>query len=123
MYNFTSIDDPLNIKMFKFSHDITLDDFNLYKDNLDYLLNQQQPFYAIFDLLEIKSFNMDFFLKQTTYMYSKKKIVGKYLKGSVILVDDIYKMLINITLSIKKPISPNIITSNLEDGIQFLVLL
>ncbi len=123
MYNFTSISNPLNINIFKFSEQITIDEFNSYKDNLNFLLNQQNPFYAVFDLLEIKSFNIGFFLKQISYMYSKQDLVKKYLKGSVILVDDSYKTLINVTLAIKKPINPNIVTSNLEDGIQFLILL
>ncbi len=44
MYNFTSISNPLNINIFKFSEQITIDEFNSYKDNLNFLLNQQNPF-------------------------------------------------------------------------------
>jgi hypothetical protein len=109
--------------MFKFSDPIDDNEFELYKNDLNSLLDKKKQFYAIFDLLEIKSFNINFFFKQMTYMYSKSHIVEKYLKGCVILVDNQYGSIINMALSLKKPIAPNFITSNLEDGIKFLVLL
>lgn len=123
MYNFTNIQDPININMFKFSDTINNNEFELYKNNFDQLLNQAKDFYAVFDLLEIKSFNINFFLKQMTYMYSKNNIVKQYLKGSVIVVNKKYESLIKMSLSLKKPITPNYVTSNLEEGIRFLILL
>ena len=123
MYNFTNIQDPININMFKFSDTINNNEFELYKNNFDQLLNQAKDFYAVFDLLEIKSFNINFFLKQMTYMYSKNNIVKQYLKGSVIVVNKKYESLIKMSLSLKKPITPNYVTSNLEEGVRFLILL
>ena len=123
MYNFTCIEKPININMFKFSDTINNNEFELYKNNFDQLLNQAKDFYAVFDLLEIKSFNINFFLKQMTYMYSKNNIVKQYLKGSVIVVNKKYESLIKMSLSLKKPITPNYVTSNLEEGVRFLILL
>lgn len=121
MYNFTCIQKPININMFKFSDPIDDNEFELYKNDLNTLLDKKIQFYAIFDLLEIKSFNINFFIKQMTYMYSRSHIVEEYLKGSVIVVDKKYGSIINMALSLKKPIAPHFITSNLEDGIKFLV--
>ena len=105
MYEFTHITRPFNINIFKFSGDIKDKEFKLYKKDFDNLLNQKNSFYVIFNLLEINKFNINFFIKQMNYMYTKEKVVKKYLKASVILTNGYYKTLIKISLSMKKPIN------------------
>ena len=68
MYNFTYIQKPININIFKFSETINDNEFNLFKNDFDQLVDQGQYFFAIFDLLEIKTYNIRFFMKQLSYM-------------------------------------------------------
>ena len=55
------------------------------------------------------------------YIYSNEKEVKKYLKASSIIISQNYIKLIELGFIFKKPITPNYLTSNLENGIQYLI--
>ena len=44
MFNFSSIDDPININLFKFYNDIHKEDFKKYEIKMDELYNKKKKF-------------------------------------------------------------------------------
>lgn len=123
MYEYNVITYPKNLNIFKFSGNIESKDFESYKKDLDLILDKKQIFYSFFDILDIKNFNINFLLKQISYIYSKQKSIKMYMKGNIVLVDKSYESVINMTIKLKKPLCPNFVTSNREEGIKFLLLL
>lgn len=123
MYEYKYIKEPINMIMFKFSGNVNDNEFNLYKNDLNNILESQKAFYSVFDILDIKNFDINFFIKQVSYMYSKKSLIKKLMKGNVILVDKSYESIVSMTIKLKKQLCPNFITSKKEEGIKFLLLL
>lgn len=121
MLTYNSVDKPIDIKIFKFSSNVDNDTFKDYKDKFNELLSNKKTFYVIFDLMKLDNFSLSFFTNQMMYMYSKSKIIKKYLKASVILINESYIPMINFAMKIRKEIVPNLVTSNLEKGIEFLL--
>ena len=64
--------------MFKFSGNVNDNEFNLYKNDLNNILESQKAFYSVFDILDIKNFDINFFIKQVSYMYSKKSLINTF---------------------------------------------
>ena len=121
MLTYNSINNLINIKIFKFSKKIDNNTFIDYENKFNKLLSEGKTFYVIFDLLNIDNFSITFFTQQMYYMYSKSNIIKKYLKASVIVINQSYIPVINFAMAIKKEIVPNLVTSNLEEGVNFLL--
>ena len=121
MYKFHSIEEEFKLYVFEFSGKNTNNDFNLFKKDFDKLLNNKEFFVSIFNLLNLQSFDISFFFKKSNYIFSKKEEVKKYLKASSIVISKDYIKLIELGLFFKKPITPNYLTTNLENGIQYLL--
>jgi len=121
MLTYKSISNPIDIKIFKFSKKIDNNTFIDYENKFNKLLSEGKTFYVIFDLLNIDNFSITFFTQQMHYMYSKSNIIKKYLKASVIVINQSYIPVINFAMAIKKEIVPNLVTSNLEEGVNFLL--
>lgn len=124
MFNFSSIDDPININLFKFYNDIHKEDFKKYEIKMDELYNKKKNFYLIFDLLEVGNVNLGLVFKQAKYMMERTELNKKFLVGSVILVKStVVKGIINMIFSIKKPVSPNLVTDSFQSGLEYLTQL
>ena len=121
MYKYYTLKDGFNLSLFEFSKKTSNDDFNLFKNDFDKLLKKKDVFVAVFNLLNIESFNINFFYQKMNYIYSNKEEVKKYLKASSIIISKNYIKLIELGFVFKKPITPNYLTSNLESGIQYLL--
>lgn len=121
MYKYYTLKDGFNLRLFEFSEYTSNSDFNLFKNDFDKLLKKKEGFIAIFNLLNIKSFSINFFYQKMNYIYSNEKEVKKYLKASSIIISQNYIKLIELGFIFKKPITPNYLTSNLENGIQYLI--
>ena len=121
MLTYKSISNPIDIKIFKFLKKIDNNTFIDYENKFNKLLSEGKTFYVIFDLLNIDNFSITFFTQQMHYMYSKSNIIKKYLKASVIVINQSYIPVINFAMAIKKEIVPNLVTSNLEEGVNFLL--
>lgn len=121
MYSFNhSNSNNMKMCVFEFSEKISKEEFEEFKKDFDTLLKNQTPFYVIFNLLNIKNFDIKFFYKKMDYIYKNKNSVRKYLNASSIIINDSYGKLIKFGLKIKKPISPNKVCKDLESGISFL---
>lgn len=121
MYKFKSTNDDININLFEFSEDIKKENLVSFQNDFDSIFNKKKPFFVIFNLLNISSFDMKFFITMLTYIHKNKTLVQQYLKASSIIVNDKYRSILNIGLKMKKPITPNFITSDLNQGIQFFI--
>lgn len=80
-------------------------------------------FYLIVDLSKIKKIPIKILLKFTKFMkvnyYNNKKYV---ISSGILIKNNITKMLINIAFKIQKPASPYIISNNIKDINNFLVI-
>ena len=60
MYKYYSMNNNIKICLFEFSGKTSNDDFNLFKIDFDKLLNRKKSFVAIFNLIGVESFNINF---------------------------------------------------------------
>ena len=121
MYKFKSTNDEINVNLFEFSDKISKDNLKLFQNDFDSIFSKKKPFFVIFNLLNISSFDMTFFITMLTYIHNNKSLVKQYMKASSIIVNDKYSSILNIGLKIKKPLTPNFVTSDLNQGIQFFI--
>tara|TARA_E500000178_G_C16393869_1_gene475599 strand:+ start:40 stop:432 length:393 start_codon:yes stop_codon:yes gene_type:complete len=112
-----------NLNLFEFSNKISKEEFNKFKSDFDNLLNKQDKFLVVFNLLKIKSFDINFFLKKMDYIYKNKDLVKMYMSGSTIVISNKYLGILKFGLAMKKPLCPNCVTEDLRDGMNFLVKL
>mgnify|MGYP001189245387 FL=1 len=112
-----------NLNLFEFSNKISKEEFNKFKSDFDNLLNKQDKFLVVFNLLKINSFDINFFLKKMDYIYKNKDLVKMYMSGSTIVINNKYLGILKFGLAMKKPLCPNCVTEDLRDGMNFLVKL
>ena len=112
-----------NLNLFEFSNKISKEEFNKFKSDFDNLLNKQDKFLVVFNLLKIKIFDINFFLKKMDYIYKNKDLVKMYMSGSTIVISNKYLGILKFGLAMKKPLCPNCVTEDLRDGMNFLVKL
>ena len=90
---------------------------------MNYIIKKKN-FYLIFDLLEVGNVNLGLVFKQAKYMMERTELNKKFLVGSVILVKStVVKGIINMIFSIKKPVSPNLVTDSFQSGLEYLTQL
>ena len=105
------------INVFKFYDILTDDDVSKFAKDIQKLLNKNEIFYIILDVMHIKNFNFDFFNK-FDYIFEDEYKVKRYFKGSVILTNN--KRILSFILSIKKPLMPTNVNNNYQDAIKYL---
>ena len=121
MYTFLNSDiNKVNLFVFEFAEKVSKDEFEKFNFDFDNLLKNNNSFYAIFNLLGIKDFDLNFFYKKMDYIYKNKIRVKQLLTASSIVIKEAYGKVIKFGLKIKKPISPNIVCSDLEEGKEFI---
>ena len=121
MYQYNYSKDFINLHVFEFKDKVQKNEFERFKEDFDKLLTLNSEFYAVFNLLDIKDFDIKFFYKKMDYIYSNKEVVKKLLQASSIVIKNSYGNLIKLGLKIKKPLSPNLVCDNMGLGVQFLI--
>ena len=121
MYKKKSLIDPFNIQLFKFSDKVSKEELNIFKNDLNSLFTSKQPFYIIFDMAALKSFDISIFMTMTKHIYKNKVAVKEFMKASSIIVSPGIAPLIKIALKFNTPLAPNLISSSIENGIEFLL--
>jgi hypothetical protein len=121
MYQYNYSKDFINLHVFEFKDKVQKNEFEKFKEDFDKLLTLNSEFYAVFNLLDIKDFDIKFFYKKMDYIYSNKEIVKKLLQASSIVIKNSYGSLIKLGLKIRKPLSPNLVCDNMGLGVQFLI--
>ena len=109
MYQYNYSKDFINLHVFEFNDKVQKNEFERFKEDFDKLLTLNSEFYAVFNLLDIKDFDIKFFYKKMDYIYSNKEVVKKLLQASSIVIKNSYGNLIKLGLKIKKPLSPNLV--------------
>ena len=121
MYTYQNSDiNKMNLVLFEFADKVSKEEFENFKSDFDNLLKINKPFFAIFNLLGIKDFDIKFFYKKMDYIYKNKDKVKQLLIASSIVIKESYGKLIKFGLKLKKPISPNIVCDDLNKGEEFL---
>ena len=121
MYNLKRTNDDININLFQFSNTITKDDLINFQKDFDLIFSEKKTFFVIFNLLNISSFDMNFFITMLSYIHKNKVLVKEFMKASSIIVTSKFRPILNMALSIKKPFTPNFVTSDLNVAIEFLL--
>lgn len=122
MYNYSTLKNKLfDIHIFDFSKNTSDNDFSLFKKDFNTLLANKEKFMAVFNIINIESFNINFFYQKMNYIYSNKILVKNYLVASSIVVSEKYLKLIELGFVFKKPITPNFLTSQYSLGLQYLI--
>lgn len=121
MYTYQNSDiNKMNLILFEFADKVSKEEFENFKSDFDNLLKINKPFFAIFNLLGIKDFDINFFYKKMDYIYKNKDKVKQLLIASSIVINESYGKLIRFGLKLKKPITPNIVSNDLNEGEEFL---
>lgn len=67
MYKKKSLIEPFNIQLFIFSDKVSKEELNIF--------TSKQPFYIIFDMAALKSFDISIFMTMTKHIYRNKVAV------------------------------------------------
>ncbi len=69
----------------------------------------------------LKSFDISIFMTMTKHIYRNKVAVKEFMKASSIIVSSGIVPLIKLALKFNTPLAPNLISSSIEHGIEFLL--
>ena len=104
----------------EFKGRLTLVDYQQFKNIFDDLLHENY-FGAIFDLRNATYIPPTLVLEQAKYMSEYETKAKESLIASAILISSTWmQKLLNGLFLFKKPVSPNLVTSSLEDSIEFI---
>lgn len=109
------------IIIFKFTEKMTEEDFNKLLAVLDKLLSLKKPFAFIIDAKNSKLAPLSCGIALIHWMSRNKQLIKQYLVASCIVTN--YKKLITVirwVFTKQKPTSPNLLTSNYDEGYNFV---
>lgn len=121
MYKHKFLKEPFHIQLFIFSEKVTKDELNLFRNDLETLLNSHIDFYLIFDLTNLNNFDINLFTAMNKYIYQNEELVKLYMKASSIVIRKTMKPIINFAMNFNKPLVPNLVVSKIEKSIEFLI--
>lgn len=104
---------------FIFSGVLTNTDFQEFKGIFNKCLSE--PMGVVFDLRKVSSVPPSMIMDQVNYMREYEQLARKNLIASSIVVEStLLTYLLSCLFKIKKPISPNYITSSRDEGEEFI---
>lgn len=120
--NFTTIDKDGIILIVKPYDKIINEDLNLYIHHFNEYLNEKNKFRCIFDLRNVTDVPIDIIYKLSRYMKRTREKTRKKLACCVILINSVFvRNLLNLLFTIIEPVSPYLVTNNIEKMDEFLV--
>ncbi len=124
MYEIDSkITNNKKINHYKFKNNISIDDFNNYKNDILKQFNKKQKFYAINDISSLNSIEINYikYLLDLNQIFTDKVI--NYIGGTIIITNDTNKSIYNIIMKMSRTQVPYYVTTSLEEAVKFILLL
>ena len=110
------------IHHYKFSNIITDEDFKKYKYHILGEFQNNNKFYAIQDVLNVKDFKMNYmkYFMGLDKLFKDKILVRNYVGATVILVNKKNRKIFDLVFKLRKTETPNKIVTSLEEAVTFI---
>jgi hypothetical protein len=111
------------INHYKFKNNISIDDFNNYKNDILKEFDKEVKFYAINDIRLINSIDIQYikYLLDLNQIFTNKVI--NYIGCTIIITNNTNKSIYNIIMKMSNTQVPYYVATSLEDAIRYILLL